>query len=420
MLAEGGSEPFLAKFIEEMTGGLTIGLLFFPVRALVRHQPLGRETWRHRWPYYLAALPMFAAAATTSLWGMRLILFPVAGLGTYHYGIMPLRYLMELPMQTIIFGCVVAGVHAVDAFRAAHLRQIRAAQLEGHLAQAQLRNLRLQLQPHFLFNTLNTISSTMYQDPAAADEMIQQLADLLRASLHTAQRDEVPLTVELDVLDRYVAIMRARFGPRLEVTTTIAEDAREAAALIRDLHPDLVLLDIQMPKLDGFGVIRKVGVEVMPLTVFITAYDEHALKAFEVQALDYLLKPFAPSRFRLVLERARRPNWLPRCRAIWGGELNGSLMRCGRRHATRARSWSTRATNGRCSCPSTASIASLRIATNTGWSRALVSSRGAGPWPRSSNAWIRRSSCASTDPKSSVSTRSRSFSRGSTATIASR
>jgi two-component system LytT family response regulator len=85
-----------------------------------------------------------------------------------------------------------------------------------------------------------------------------------------------------------------------------AADGAEAAALIRDLRPDLVLLDIQMPRLDGFGVIQDVGVGATPLIVFITAYDEHALRAFEVQALDYLLKPFAPSRFRLVLERVRR------------------------------------------------------------------------------------------------------------------
>jgi len=85
-----------------------------------------------------------------------------------------------------------------------------------------------------------------------------------------------------------------------------AADGAEAAALIRDTRPDLVLLDIQMPKLDGFGVIRQVGVDAMPLIVFITAYDERALEAFEVHALDYLLKPFAPSRFAAVIERVRR------------------------------------------------------------------------------------------------------------------
>lgn len=85
-----------------------------------------------------------------------------------------------------------------------------------------------------------------------------------------------------------------------------AGDGVEAVEAIRAAGPDVVFLDIQMPRLDGFGVVEAVGVEEMPLVVFVTAYDEHALKAFEVQALDYLLKPFAPSRFQKLLERLRR------------------------------------------------------------------------------------------------------------------
>lgn len=85
-----------------------------------------------------------------------------------------------------------------------------------------------------------------------------------------------------------------------------AADGAEAVEAIRAAGPDVVFLDIQMPRLDGFGVVEAVGVEEMPLVVFVTAYDEHAVKAFEVQALDYLLKPFAPSRFQKLLERLRR------------------------------------------------------------------------------------------------------------------
>ncbi|MEJ7810692.1 MAG: LytTR family DNA-binding domain-containing protein [Gemmatimonadaceae bacterium] len=84
-----------------------------------------------------------------------------------------------------------------------------------------------------------------------------------------------------------------------------AADGREAVEAIRAERPDLVFLDIQMPGLDGFGVIGEIGVREMPTVVFVTAYDEHALRAFEVHALDYLLKPVAPDRFRTVLERAR-------------------------------------------------------------------------------------------------------------------
>jgi len=85
-----------------------------------------------------------------------------------------------------------------------------------------------------------------------------------------------------------------------------AADGVEAVATIQATAPDVVFLDIQMPRLDGFGVIAEVGVEAMPLVVFVTAFDEHALRAFEVHALDYLLKPFAPSRLRRLLDRLRR------------------------------------------------------------------------------------------------------------------
>jgi len=78
-----------------------------------------------------------------------------------------------------------------------------------------------------------------------------------------------------------------------------------AVELVRSGHPDLVLLDIQMPELDGFGVIERIGVERMPPVVFVTAYDEYAVRAFEVQALDYLLKPFDDARFFQALARAR-------------------------------------------------------------------------------------------------------------------
>jgi two-component system LytT family response regulator len=80
----------------------------------------------------------------------------------------------------------------------------------------------------------------------------------------------------------------------------------EAVDLIRQVPLDLVLLDVQMPGLDGFGVVAAVGPEEMPPTVFVTAYDAYAVRAFEVQAMDYLLKPFDGARFHAALDRAVR------------------------------------------------------------------------------------------------------------------
>jgi two-component system, LytTR family, response regulator len=82
-------------------------------------------------------------------------------------------------------------------------------------------------------------------------------------------------------------------------------DGLEAIAAIQQLQPDLVFLDVQMPGADGFQVIQAIGAEKMPMVIFVTAYDQHALKAFEVRALDYLLKPFDRDRFREALGRAR-------------------------------------------------------------------------------------------------------------------
>ncbi len=82
-------------------------------------------------------------------------------------------------------------------------------------------------------------------------------------------------------------------------------NGREAVAAIKKQNPDLVFLDVQMPILDGFGVVESVGAENLPAVVFVTAYDEHAIRAFEVNALDYLLKPVDPERFQKTLARAR-------------------------------------------------------------------------------------------------------------------
>lgn len=105
----------------------------------------------------------------------------------------------------------------------------------------------------------------------------------------------------------------ARLGLRRELTSdddieVIAECAngREAVKAIKEQQPDLVFLDLKMPELDGLGVVETVGIEEMPTLVFVTAYDEFALKAFEIHALDYVLKPFDSERLQKALRRAKQ------------------------------------------------------------------------------------------------------------------
>ena len=336
--------------------------------------------------------------------------------------------------------------------------QLRTRAMEKSYSQARLNALRMQLDPHFLFNALNTISSHVERDPKLTRLMIEHLGDLLRMSLESKDRQEVPLAEELAFLDHYLAIQKIRFGRRLKVEIDVAPEVRyasvpslflqplvenairhgishrasggtvqvtaepvggklairvaddgaglppgwtlensngpglvgdarahrrpvserrrqlchqghakraarwwksfcpcaswekkpmkpalenikvlvvddeaparqrlldllrrdpqigtileacngqDAVELIEDHHPDLVFLDVQMPELDGLGVIDAIGAAEMPLTVFITAYDQHAIRAFESNALDYLLKPFSDERFEGALARAK-------------------------------------------------------------------------------------------------------------------
>lgn len=105
-----------------------------------------------------------------------------------------------------------------------------------------------------------------------------------------------------------------------------AADGEEAVRMIRETQPDLVFLDVQMPEVDGFDVIRAIGPGRMPLTVFATAYDEFAVAAFEVNAVDYLLKPVEAERFHEAVARARA-RMAPAAHGDWPRILDGLLAR---------------------------------------------------------------------------------------------
>jgi len=88
-------------------------------------------------------------------------------------------------------------------------------------------------------------------------------------------------------------------------TVSEAADGQTTVEMIQKENPDLLFLDVQMPELDGLGVIGAIGAAQMPLTVFVTAFDQHAIRAFEANALDYLLKPFSDERFEATMVRAK-------------------------------------------------------------------------------------------------------------------
>lgn len=236
-LADGGDASWPRILLRELTGWFTFGLLFFPLLFIVRRHPPRPGAWARAALLYMSLIVVLGIVHTTLMWQTRTLIYPLLGFGAYDYGVVPLRYAMELAGQVQGFTFLIAGILATEALRRAREQEVRTARLERHLALAELNNLRLQLQPHFLFNALNTISATMYTDPAAADEMLDQLSTLLRASLKTVRTDEVPLGEELEVLEAYLAILRARFDDRLSVLLEIDEGTRRALVPSMMLQP---------------------------------------------------------------------------------------------------------------------------------------------------------------------------------------
>jgi len=134
-----------------------------------------------------------------------------------------------------VYAVIVCAWHAWDYHRRYREREAQAAELATRLAQAQLQALRMQLNPHFLFNTLNTISSLMLRDVNSANRMIVRLGELLRLTLEISNDQEVPLQQELEFLRRYVEIEQIRFGDLLQVKMDIEP------ALLDAIVPNLIL-----------------------------------------------------------------------------------------------------------------------------------------------------------------------------------
>ncbi len=147
-------------------------------------------------------------------------------------------FLVCLPWGVPIYLTMVGLVHAFDYYRDSRLRMLTASKLETQLAQAQLQLLQVQMQPHFLFNTLHAISSLMHQDVDAADRMLARLSELLRFALESVGTQEVSLRRELKYLAPYLDIERRRFGENLTVVLDVAPetlDARVPSLLLQPL-----------------------------------------------------------------------------------------------------------------------------------------------------------------------------------------
>ena len=146
-----------------------------------------------------------------------------------------IMFLRQLFLYSVCYFVIVALAHVRYYAGLSYDRDLRAIQLESQLSAARLTALQGQLRPHFLFNTLNMIAEQVYTDPAGADAMLTRLGVLLRSSFTETDLERVPLRRELELLESYVEIMRARFRGRLTFELDVAaDDARRPRASV---HP---------------------------------------------------------------------------------------------------------------------------------------------------------------------------------------
>lgn len=246
-----GSIPSLGQLLYWVLPGYLVWALSVPaIVALARRYRFEGGGWKRSLPVHLLVSLAIAAANMVVL-----TLFARARSGGGEsFGAVLLEFAeMRMNWSVFTYWFFLAFYLAVEHAQTAGARKLQASRLEAELANARLAALKLQLQPHFLFNALNSISSLVPDEPRAAQKMIGELAELLRATLAAGAEHDTPLRRELEVLDRYVAIERVRFGDRLRVEVKADPEALDApipTLLLQPLVENAVLHGIQ-PSVQG-------------------------------------------------------------------------------------------------------------------------------------------------------------------------
>jgi two-component system, LytTR family, sensor kinase len=196
---------------------------------LARRWPLNRRTWRRSLPLHLlvaAGLGLIHVAGYAAMYKAYFPWPPQEPGGPPWSSMVSSILATRWQFELLLYGGILGGVLALDYARQAEERALAAVQLESQLAHAQLATLRMQLNPHFFFNTLQSVSALVVEDPGRAQRMLALLGDLLRAVLDGPGQQQVPLSEELAILERYLEIEQARFPDRLEVRFEIEPESR--------------------------------------------------------------------------------------------------------------------------------------------------------------------------------------------------
>lgn len=254
--AEGADVLWLDLFADAslyvLSWVIVLPLLLWATRRL----PLDARRTRWRLPAAIVARPLLALLATPVQLMLHFVLVatgivatPAASAWAESGGMFFVGRFYEGVVFSLL---VIIADTLLSRQRSEHARQLQAARLESQLAEARLSALAMELQPHFLFNTLNAISSLVHSDPMGADKMIARLSTLLRRTLDAGQRPLATLDEELALLALYLDIQRVRFGDRLTVSIDV-EDA------VRDAEVPRLLLQPLVENAMQHGLSPKIG-----------------------------------------------------------------------------------------------------------------------------------------------------------------
>jgi two-component system LytT family sensor kinase len=274
-LAQRAPGRFFSAALSEFTGYYT-AFCFAPLLVLgFKRFPILRSNWRWTIPLHVLFSIAFGAAHTLSMLASRTFVYSFLGLGHYDYGDMSYRFLMEYQKQGMHYWLIYAILRVLAYQRENRERERRAATLElqtselqRRLAQAQLEALRTQLNPHFLFNTLNMISSVMYEDTGRADHMLSSLSQMLRMALTENAATRVTVRRELEFIGCAVELIEARFKDRVHIHI---EHEEETASF---LVPNMMLYTLLENAVKHHDQEREA---VMRIRVVVKRWDEMLL-----------------------------------------------------------------------------------------------------------------------------------------------
>jgi two-component system, LytTR family, sensor kinase len=211
-------EMLTGRFADWYTCALFTPLFFW----MGRRYPIDRKSWK-------VMLPLTLVVTSVCVVLKYAVLVPIEHAFGLNLGsTFSSELARNFATESMAFWAVIGIVHAFEFNRRYREREVAAADLRARLSQAQLEALRSQIHPHFLFNTLHSISTLMHRDVDAADTMLTRLSDLLRLTMQHRGQNEIALRDELALVDQYIEIMRVRFGDRLTVRHSIHPEALDA------------------------------------------------------------------------------------------------------------------------------------------------------------------------------------------------